>query len=85
MPPVPPSIARHVQDITSGVLTLARSRQGRIAALTVLADAGFIEESGDSLRSALAERLAAFGNCSVDVVLRPGEGPPRLLSIEYSR
>lgn len=84
MPPLSPSIARHVQDITSGVLTLARSRQSRIAALTVLVEPSLIAESGASLRAALADRLAALGNRSVEVILRPGEGPPRLLSIEYA-
>lgn len=85
MPPVSPSIARHVQDITSGVLTLARSRQGRIAAITVLADPAFIADSGPGLKAALADRLAGMGNQAVEVLLRAGDGPPRLLSIEYAR
>lgn len=85
MAPVSPNLARHVQDITSGLVTLARSRQGHIAALTVAAEATFLAESGAALKAALVERLRALGSPDVEVVLRVGEGPVRLLSVEYAR
>lgn len=76
----PPSTReRHIEDLLSGVVALARARGGRVVAITVATPPG--ADLGEDLRA----RLSPLGYPDVDVVTLTAEGPTRLLSVEYAR
>lgn len=76
----PPTL--QLDDLAANLVAMARSRVGRLAALTV----GIPPNAhADDVARLLRERLAGLGHPSVDVATQPVLGPLRVLWVEFER
>lgn len=79
---MPAPLTHQVQELVATVLALARSRTGKLVALTV---AGPPSTPAAEVLASLQEQLSKEGMGNVTVAVRPVAGPLRVLSAEFER
>lgn len=73
---------QQLDDLAAHLALLARSRTGRLAALTLGAPSEILK---DDVCSGLRDRLAGLGHPAVEVSSQPAGGPLRVLWVEFAR
>ena len=71
---------REVQALAQATLALVLERSGRLVGLSVRAP---VEMDVRELRQALSEELSAVGIEFIDLDVRPGLGPLRIVAAEF--
>ncbi len=79
---MPAPLANQVEDLVATVMSLVRVRTGRLVALTLSAPAGM---PGVELCTRVVDRLRREGLVDVNVSVRVGGGPLRVVSAEFER
>jgi hypothetical protein len=76
------SWTHQIEELATSALVLARSRAGRIAAVTVGVPPG---TSPELVVQHLRERLATYGYPALEVSTLSSPGPLRILTAEFER
>lgn len=79
---MPAPLANQVDDLVSTVMSLVRVRTGRLVGLTLSAPVGM---PGVELCNRVVERLRREGLGDVNVEVRQGGGPLRVVAAEFTR
>jgi hypothetical protein len=73
---------QQVDELVTSALVLARSRQGRIAALLIAVPP---ELPRDQVGQLLGSRLAACGHPGLEIATHPAQGAMRITRAEFER
>jgi hypothetical protein len=74
-------LQQEIDDLIASVGLLASARRGKLAVLTV----GAPPESPEEFAARVERRLGAAGHPGVEVRVRPGAGPLRIVAVEFRR
>lgn len=75
-------LSQQLDDLAAHLAMLARSRMGRLAALTIGVPPSALD---DQTARGLRDRLAGLGHPAVEVAAQPMGGPLRVLWVEFER